>query len=113
MHPFKKMILSKTYEASEYTNNVSELTAYSYLDVNYFINLNLTLQHSVLINTMFNIEIDTGGGVFTSSVYISAGNNGGSNNIDTGSTNDPSPISNSCITSCDNPDVDISIFICV
>ena len=106
------MILSKTYEASEYTNKVSELTAYSYLDGNYFININITLQYSVLINTMFNIEINTSAGVFISSVYISVGNSIGSNNIDTSSTNDPSPVINSCITSCDNPDVDISTFVC-
>ena len=95
------------------TNKVTSLTAASYLDVNYFINLNLTLQYSVLVNTIFNIEIGTGGGVFTSSVYISAGNNAGSNNIDTGSTNDPSPVNNSCITSSDNSDIDISMFVCL
>ena len=95
------------------TNKVTSLTATPYLDVNYFINLNLTLQYSVLVNTIFNIEIDTGGGVFTSSVSISAGNNAGSNNIDTGSTNDPSPVNNSCITSSDNSDIDISMFVCL
>jgi hypothetical protein len=66
----------------------------------------------VLVNTIFNIEIDTDGGVFTSFVYISAGNIVGSDNIDTGSTNDPSPVNNSCIVSCDNPNVDISMFSC-
>ena len=94
------------------TNKVTSLTATSYLDGNYFINLNLTLQYSVLVNTTLNIDIDTGSGVFTSSVSISAGNNVGSNNIDTGSTNDPSPVNNSCIISCDNPNVDISMFSC-
>ena len=110
MNNFKKNIFKTT--VTTFSNTVVGLTAASYLDVNYFINLNLTLQYSVLVNTIFNIKIDTDGGVFTSFVYISAGNNVGLDNIDTGSTNDPSPVNNSCIISCDNPNVDISMFSC-
>ena len=110
MNNFKKNIFKTT--VTTFSNTVVGLTANSYLDVNYFINLNLTLQYAVLVNTIFNIEIDTDGGVFTSFVYISAGNIAGSDNIDTGSTNDPSPVNNSCIVSCDNPNVDISMFSC-
>lgn len=110
MNNFKKNIYKTT--VTTFSNTVVGLTANSYLDVNYFINLNLTLQYAVLVNTIFNIEIDTDGGVFTSFVYISAGNIAGSDNIDTGSTNDPSPVNNSCIVSCDNPNVDISMFSC-
>ena len=110
MRQFKKNIFKTT--VTTFSNTVVGLTANSYLDGNYFINLNLILQYAVLVNTIFNIEIDTGGGVFTSFVYISAGNIAGSDNIDTGSINDPSPVNNSCIVSCDNPNVDISMFSC-
>ena len=110
MNNFKKNIFKTT--VTTFSNTVTSLTATSYLNVNYFINLNLTLQYPVLVNTILNIEIDTGGGVFTSSVSISAGNAVGSDNIYTGSTNDPSPVNNSCIVSCDNPNVDISMFSC-
>ena len=110
MNNFKKNIFKTT--VTTFSNTVVGLMANSYLDGNYFINLNLTLQYSVLVNTTLNIDIDTGSGVFTSSVYISAGNDVGSDNIDTGSTNDPSPVNNSCIISCDNPNVDISMFSC-
>ena len=110
MNNFKKNIFKTT--VTTFSNTVVGLTANSYLDGNYFINLNLTLQYSVLVNTTLNIKIDTGSGVFISFVYISAGNNAGSDNIDTGSTNDPSPVNNSCIVSCDNPNVDISMFSC-
>ena len=118
MNEFKKNIFKTRTESvvtppPTFTNKVTSLTAASYLDVNYFINLNLTLQYSVLVNTIFNIKIDTDGGVFTSFVYISAGNIVGSDNIDTGSTNDPSPINNICITSSDNSDIDISMFVCL
>lgn len=118
MNEFKKNIFKTRTESvvtppPTFTNKVTSLTAASYLDVNYFINLNLTLQYSVLVNTIFNIKIDTDGGVFTSFVYISAGNSVGSDNIDTGSTNDPSPINNICITSSDNSDIDISMFVCL
>ena len=106
MRQFKKNIFKTT--VTTFSNTVVGLTANSYLDGNYFINLNLILQYAVLVNTIFNIEIDTGGGVFTSFVYISAGNIVGSDNID----NDPSPVNNSCIVSCDNPNVDISMFSC-
>ena len=110
MNNFKKNIFKTT--VTTFSNTVVGLTANSYLDGNYFINLNLTLQYAVLVNTILNIDIYTGRGIFTSSVYISAGNSAGSDNIDTSSTNDPSPVNNSCIISCDNPNVDISMFSC-
>jgi hypothetical protein len=93
----------------EPTVTVGSLTANVYDDTSYFLNVNLTLSGSVTVDTLFEIIVVTGGGAYTSFLTILAGNNMGSDNIDTGSLVDISPVISVCASSSDNPEVSLEV----
>ena len=115
MHPFKKMILSLVLEIGTTPptgTSVSSLTGTSYLDSEsgfYYVNVNLTLTASVSVNTIFEVQVDSG---MMSTITILAGNNIGSDNLDTGSSSFGEGFVSTCILSCDNTNVNYTTVAC-
>lgn len=97
-------------ELSDNSLFITSLVATSYLETTtYFINVNLTLNEAVAQDTIFEIQVDSG---MLSNITILTGNNIGSDNINTGSSSYGAGILPACILTCDNPNVDITPFIC-
>lgn len=108
MHPFKKMIF-KLYSINNFPK-VSSLTGNAFLNTStYSININLILDKIIDIDTVFQIQVDSG---MLSYITVLAGNDLGSDNIDTGSSSYGSGMVPVCILSCDNPNIDTSTFTC-
>ncbi len=115
MHPFKKMILSLVLETGTTPptgTSVSSLTGTSYLDSEsgfYYVNVNLSLTASVSVNTVFEVQVDSG---MMSTITILAGNSIGSDTLNTGSSSFTEGAVAVCLLSCDNTSVDYASVAC-